>query len=206
MKANIRTALYKLIPSLLLTLLRNVIEKLTGNAALPTPPVTLANMILAGDQLEQVIEDAIHGSRLSREIRDAQVKDVRDILTKTANYVRATANGDGAILASSGFDMAKEPQPVGLPGQPANLRVMMGPKSGQTESKWRRVHGATSYKLMRSASDPSNAPKWEVVGITSKVSHVDTELESFKAYWYCVSAIGFAGEGQPCAALMGRAA
>jgi len=30
-----------LIPTLLLTLLRNVIEKLTGNAALPTPPVAL---------------------------------------------------------------------------------------------------------------------------------------------------------------------
>lgn len=206
MKANIRTALYKLIPSLLLTLLRNVIEKLTGNAALPTPPVALAAMTLAGDNLEQAIEDALHGSRLSREIRDAQVKDVRDILTKTANYVRATANGDAEILASSGFDMAKEPKKVGIPGKPTNLRVLMGQLSGQTESKWRRVHGATSYKLMRSESDPSKEPNWVVVTITSKVSHVDSDLESFKAYWYCVSAIGFAGEGEPCAALMGRAA
>ena len=66
MKANIRLLLSRLIPSLLLTLLRNVIEKLTGNAALPAPPVTLVNMGLAADELEQAIEDAIQGSRHSR--------------------------------------------------------------------------------------------------------------------------------------------
>lgn len=206
MKANIRLSLYRLIPSLLLTLLRNVIEKLTGNAALPTPPVTLANMTLAGDALEQAIEDAIQGSRHSREVRDAQVQVVRDILTKTGNYVRTTANGDAAILSSSGFTMAKMPEPIGLPAAPAELKVLMGPLSGQTEVKWRRVKGATSYQVMRSAKDPSAEANWEVVTTTSKVRFVDTDLESFRAYWYCVRAVGFAGIGEPCAALMGRAA
>ncbi len=206
MKANIRLLLSRLIPSLLLTLLRNVIEKLTGNAALPAPPVTLANMTLAGDALEQAIEDAIQGSRLSREVRDAKVLEVRAILTKTANYVRATANGDATILASSGFDMAKTPTPVGLPSKPTNLRVVMGELSGTTEVKWRRVHGATSYQVMRSEKDPSVQANWQVVKTTSTVRFTDTGLDSFKPYWYCVSAIGFAGQGEYCAPLMGRAA
>jgi len=58
------------------------------------------------------------------------VQGVRDMLTKTATYVRATANGDGVILANSGFDMAKVAQPIGLPGMPDNLKVLMGAKAG----------------------------------------------------------------------------
>ncbi len=45
-----------------------------------------------------------------------------------------------------------------------------------------------------------------VVKTTSTVSFTDRSLEPFKAYWYCVSAIGFAGQGEYCAPLMGRAA
>lgn len=206
MKANIRLLLSRLIPSLLLTLLRNVIEKLTGNAALPAPPVPLAAMNTAADALEKAIEDALQGSRYSREVRDARILEVRDILTRTANYVRATANGDATILASSGFEMARTPEPVGLPASPINLRVAMGPLSGTTLVKWRRVHGATSYQVKRSDRDPSVAANWEVVKTTSTVSFTDRGLEPFKAYWYCVSAIGFAGQGEYCAPLMGRAA
>jgi len=33
-----------------------------------------------------------------------------------------------------------------------------------------------------------------------------THLESYKAYWFCVSAIGTAGEGLQCDPAMGRAA
>jgi len=60
--------------------------------------------------------------------------------------------------------------------------------------------------VKRSDKDPSVEANWEVVATTSKVSYVDTGLESFKVYWHCVSAIGFAGEGEPCQALIGRAA
>jgi hypothetical protein len=33
-----------------------------------------------------------------------------------------------------------------------------------------------------------------------------TDLESYKAYWFCVSAIGAAGEGLQCDPAMGHAA
>ncbi|MBL7939715.1 MAG: hypothetical protein JNL43_10175 [Flavobacteriales bacterium] len=207
MKANIRLHLTRLIPSLLLTLLRNVIEKLTGNAALPTPPVSLANMSTAADTLEKAIEAAIQGSRYSREVRDAQVLEVRAILTKTANYVRTTANGDGTILASNGFDMAKEPGPIGIPAEPSRLRVTMGPETGSTLSKWGRVHGATSYQLLRTTQNPAEGEAtWTLVGTTSKCSFIDAEVETRKAYFYCVRAVGYAGIGKTCMPVMGRAA
>lgn len=46
----------------------------------------------------------------------------------------------------------------------------------------------------------------EAIGYTIKASHLVTDLESYKAYWFCVSAIGAAGEGLQCDPAMGRAA
>ena len=206
MKSNITLSLYNKIPVVLLALLNNVIEKLTGNIKLPTPPVSLTVMQTLADAYEQAVEDAQFGSQASKAARNALTKEVRAVLTKTGNYVRATANGDATILTTSGFEMSKIPEPVGLPATPENLKVLMGPLSGQTDVRWKRVHGAKSYQVLRSDANPDVAANWKVVTTTSKVRFVDSNLESFKPYWYAVSAIGFGGQGNPCAALQGRAA
>jgi hypothetical protein len=206
MKANIKTALYKLIPVALLNLLRHVIAQLTGNTALAEPPVPLEDMTTAANQLETAIERAVNGSQHDRAVRNTLVKKVRDILTKTANYVRATANGDIDILTSSGFDLAKVPERVGLPGAPQGLVVRPGELLGTIDLRWRRERGATSYKVMRSALDPSVEANWETVALTSTVHFTDTDLVGYKPYWYQVSAIGYAGEGAYSAIVMARAA
>lgn len=36
---------------------------------------------------------------------------------------------------------------------------------------------------------------WEAIGCTTRAGHLVTDLESYKATWFCVSAIGAAGEG-----------
>ena len=41
---------------------------------------------------------------------------------------------------------------------------------------------------------------------TTRITHLVDSLESFKAYWFCVSAIGTAGEGMQSDPAMGRAA
>ena len=38
--------------------------------------------------------------------------------------------------------------------------------------------------------DPNIHNEWEVVGITTKARFLLTDLESYKAYWVSVSAIG----------------
>lgn len=206
MKANIKTALFRLIPIALLALLNNVIAKLTGNAQLPSPPVDLATMTAASNELEAAIEKASNGSQHDRTVRNTLVKKVRGMLTQVANYVRTTANGDADILTSSGFEMAKVPERVGLPGAPQRLVVLMGELPGTTEVRWRRERGANTYKVMRSDKDPSVEANWEVVSLTSKVTYIDTGLVGYKSYWYQVSAIGYAGEGKASAIVMGRAA
>jgi hypothetical protein len=55
--------------------------------------------------------------------------------------------------------------------------------------------GAHGYQVWITANDPAIAANWEAIGYTTRVRHLATDLESYKAYWFCVSAIGSAGEG-----------
>lgn len=47
---------------------------------------------------------------------------------------------------------------------------------------------------------------WEAIGYSTRVRHAVTGLESYKAYWFCVSAIAAAGEGAQSDPALGRAA
>lgn len=206
MKANIKLSLSSLTAVRLLALLRNVVAKLTGNASYPTPPVALAAMTTAGDDLEQAIEEATNGSKASKEARNAIVVEVQDMLRTVADYVRMTAGGDAAMLATSGYELAKQPQPIGVPGIAREMQVRITNSKGTLELRWRAVHGAHGYQVWMTASDPNVEANWEAIGYSTRSSHLVSALESYKAYWFCVSAIGSAGEGLQCDPAMGRAA
>ena len=206
MKANIRLALFSLTAVRLLALLRNVIAKLTGNALFPNPPVTLVDMKAKGDELQVAIENATDGSKASKAARNALVLEVRAMLRRVADYVRMVANGDEAMLTTTGFEMAKQPAPVGVPGVAKDMQARMTNSKGGLELRWRSVHGAYGYQVWMTASDPNVEANWEAIGYTTRASHLVTDLESLKSYWFCVSAIGSAGEGLQCDPAVGRAA
>ncbi len=206
MKANIKLDLFRLTPLRVLALLRNVAEKLDGNANFPTPPVTPVDLAAKADALEASILEAINGSRAARAARDARVMEVRGNLRSVADYVRMVAQGDATKLTTSGFELAKRPEPVGIPGTARDMQARMTNSKGTLELRWRSVHGARGYQVWMTASDPNVEANWEAIGYTTKASHLVTDLESYKAYWFCVSAIGAAGEGLPCDPAMGRAA
>lgn len=206
MKANIKLSLSKLSAIYLLALLRNVVAKLTGNVSFPTPPVSLANMTTKGDELEAAIEEATEGSKASKEARNLLERDVRDMLYSTAMYVRSLANGDAALLATTGFELAKQPEPIGVPGITKELVAEPTNSKGIVELRWRRVRGAYSYRVWITDSDPNVHANWTELGITTRAGHFVPNLESYKPFWFKVSAIGSAGEGLDSDPAMGRAA
>jgi hypothetical protein len=77
---------------------------------------------------------------------------------------------------------------------------------GALELRWRHVHGAYGYQVWMTDSDPNVEANWQAIGYTTRASHLVSDLESLKAYWFCVSAIGSAGEGRQSDPAMGRAA
>lgn len=206
MKANIKLSLFRLTVLALLALLRNVIAKMTGNANFTTPAVTVAAMTTQADKLEAAIEAATDGSKQNRILRDVEVAATEAMLRVQADYVRMTCAGDKAKLQSSGFELVKQRQPVGVPGTPIIRSVRMTGIAQQVELKWTVQPGADSYQVRMTDKDPLIEANWQIVGITTKSRILVNKVESYKPHWFCVSAVGAAGEGAQSEPAIGIAA
>jgi hypothetical protein len=195
MKGNIKLPLDKMRPVEVLALSRNVTAKMTGNATFPTPAVKLTDMTSDADKLEVLIQEATNGSLQSKLLRDKQMGVVNAQLRAQADYVRSVCAGDRVLLESSGYTLTKQRAPIGVPGVATKMEARMTGLKGELQLNWRSVYGAHGYQLWMTDKDPAIGGNWEAVGYTTRVRHLVTDLESYKAYWFCVSAIGTAGEG-----------
>lgn len=205
-KADIKLMLSNLRPILVFQLLRRVITKMTDNPNFTTPTITIAAMMAMAEDLFAAIQNAVNGSQEDRLLRDELVEQAKSMLSEQAAYVRSVCGGNAAKLASSGFDLTKVPEPIGIPAQVANLKVKPTGLTGGLETRWDSVYGAHGYQMWTTDSDLAVAASWKSVGYTTRVSHVFTGLESQTLQWYCVSAIGAAGEGAQSGPAKNRAA
>ncbi len=207
MKANIKLPVDKMRPVDLAALALNVVANMSGNTNFATPAVPLAELATATDRLEELIQQATNGSRQSRLLRDDQLAVVKALLRAQADYVRSVCAGDRTKLESSGFELARQREPIGIPGMPQRVEARMTGLGGEVELRWRSVHGAHGYQVWMTDQDPAATnTKWQAVGFTTRVRHMVTDLEAYKAYFFCVSAIGTAGEGAKSDPALGRAA
>ncbi|MBL0127065.1 MAG: hypothetical protein IPP83_06320 [Flavobacteriales bacterium] len=206
MRANIKLALSRLRNIDLLALLRNVIAHLMANASFPAPPIPLATMTTLADDLETAIQVATNGARHDRLLRDDLAKQGRNMLRTQADYVRVQGNGDLTILESSGYPLAKFPEPVGPVGIPTIRYARMTGITGEVDVLWKGVHGADFYRLYSTDQDPADpAAKLTLLTVTGKVRFLVEGLGPFKPYWFLVSAVGAAGEGAKSDPALGRA-
>ena len=205
-KANIRLALFALRAPSLLILFRHVIAKLTGNVFFPDPPHTLAAMNTLADELETATKNALQGGLAERELRNTLVEQTRTVLTQTANYVRAEANGDRQKLSTCGFDLARSQDPIGIPTVPHIKSGTATGRTGEVDIRWTKERGAFVSKVLRCTTDPAVDPKWEEVAITTRTRYFAEGLEPYKAYWFAVTAIGAAGESAMSEPVLVRAA
>ncbi len=207
MFSNIKLSLSKLNPLAILALLRIVVIKMTGNAFFPDPAVALSEMTTAGDELETAISEAKYGGRESKIKRDGALEVVKELLRKQAAYVRSICFGDRAMLASSGYALVKDREPVEELDRPKG-EVATGTKSsGEIEVRVNRVHGAHFYKVFHSAIDPTNNEVvWTLLATTTRVRNVFKGFEPFQPQWFRVTAVGVSTESLPSDVAMGRAA
>lgn len=205
-KNNIKLLLSILRPLGILALLRHVRTAMTTNPNFPEPLVKLADMLLLADELAEAIDRATNGGKLEREKRDKLVAKAKEMLNTQANYVRAMAKGDAEVLVSSGFELQRVPQPLGVPQAPVFKLGRATGRSGELDLRWNAARGVDAFRLHISTEDPAQGGKWEEVSITTKGRFMVTDLESYKAYWFGVTAIGAAGESALSEPLMGRAA
>jgi hypothetical protein len=112
-----------------------------------------------------------------------------EALTALASYAENVTT-DAAELASAGFPLAREPQPVGVLPAPSNLIVVPG-QVGGCDLRWSRDRGTKTF-----IGEYAPAPEgpWTTIYNGTRARCTASGLTSGQQYWFRVAAIGSAGQ------------
>lgn len=114
--------------------------------------------------------------------------DLEAILKQLGLAVMAEANGDEAMLTTSGFTLTKTRE-VRYITNPGNVTLSQGISSGQMVSAVKAMNAAKSYVHQISSTLPGDDTVW--TGITSSSCKVVFEsLIPGKQYWVRVAVVG----------------
>lgn len=188
--------------AVLIAFCRNVVTKMTDNPNFETPTPTLKAVTSAIDELETANEAASDGSRIAILDRRAKKAALLSLMRQLGFYVQTEANGDKAILMSSGFHTTKVPAPIGPLAAPENLRLTQNGTSGQLQLRFKAVHGVTAGYTVQIA-EAVDGPYTDYI-TSNKSRLVITGLTPAKTYWVRVranGALGPSGWSNPASAI-----
>jgi hypothetical protein len=120
-------------------------DGITGNAAFPTPPVTMVNLEAARVDFENKISDAATGGPPDTAAKNNSRQALLGMLRQTASYVQINCNNDQATLLSSGFQAANTNRTQAPLGQPTSLVIANG-TSGQLVASVSPVKNTSLYE------------------------------------------------------------
>jgi len=172
----------------------HVEAKMTGNANFTTPSPALADIAAARVALVNALKDAVGGAHEAVARKNAAVKNVRNLLTQLSRYVNSVADNDVDKAVSSGFELAKTPDPVDKLEAPQELEARMSDYEGRIDLRWDGVRGARMYQVYMCSGDPATGP-WNVVGQCSATKFQVKDVEPNRFFSFRVSALGRIGEG-----------
>lgn len=192
-----KVGLAGLTPTALVEKGRNHIERCTGNANVTLPADFLDKLGLACDALEtanMLVRE--NGGRKDILIRDARAQELKAIIRSLAGHVDAQCEGNGVKINSTGFELHKTPQPVGVLDAPTNVRAERGNQRGEVVLRWNAKRGRTQYVVQMNSGDPKEEENWKWVASTTKIVHTIGDLETDKQYYFRVRAHSAAGRGK----------
>ena len=167
-----------------------IITKMTDNPHFPTPVPTLQAIEDALTAFTAAAMAAKTGDKVAILDRDQKKETVANLLHEETLYVMYVAKGDKVVLASSGFDLSKDPEPAPPIGKPTGLVVSTdGLNTGKAFLQVKRVKGAKAYLYEYNASEELAESGWSAVNNTRSKALV-SGLESGKRYWFRVTAMG----------------
>ena len=141
-----------------------VIKGMTGNNAFPSPPVDLAALQAALDELNAAIAAQAHGGPAATADKNNKRETLIDVLLKLGQYVQLHCGNDLAVLLSSGFSAATSTRTRTPLDKPAIVSVDNG-NTTQLLVKVSKIANARCYELRSSAIGAGGAPApWQSNG------------------------------------------
>ena len=122
-----------------------VIDAMTGNAAYPSPPVTMANLQAAKDDFTAKIAAAQSGGPPDTAAKRNSRQALIGLLRQEAGYVQLNCNNDMATLLGSGFQAQSTNRAQTPLDQPQSL-VLKNGTSGQLIANVDPVKNTSMYE------------------------------------------------------------
>jgi hypothetical protein len=180
--------------------------KMTGNVNFTTPNPTIIAVTAAREALVQAVAQAESRATADIAVRNELAAALRIMLVNLARYVNNVAGGDVDKAVSSGFDLAKKPEPSTSLAPPSKLEVRASDFEGCVDLIWKSVEDARMYQVYINAGDPSDTNKWTMVLVGSRAKARIANLVPGQYYSFRVTALGRIGEGPASDVVGGRAA
>ena len=189
-----RIGITAITPTALVEKGRNHVTMLTGNAAFPTPTPTTAALGTACTTLDDANQAYdFNRGKTEKEARDVAFAALKDLVRELAGYVQANCNNQKELIISTGFDVRRLAEPLGLRPAPANVRALVTPYPGRLELRWNGVRGRSIYAVEMTDTDPLNPAGWAPLIQTSKNRWTVEGLTSNTVYSFRVTTLGAAG-------------
>ncbi len=128
-----------------------VLAGMTGNAAFPSPPVTLTGFTSANNTFSNARVAAAQGGPADTAAKDLAREEVVRQLRLLAGYVQERAESDMAKLLSSGFDAVSSNRASAALSKPHILDVINA-GSGQLKLRVSPVQNARMYEVRQYSS------------------------------------------------------
>ena len=141
---KLRLSFVKFSDSAFLTKAEQVLQDMTGNAYFVTPIPTLADLQLAIDAYSAALVNAANLGRIYVAEKNKCREKLELLLGQLGMYVMFIANGDEAILTSSGFDLAKQRESLAITN-PGSVSLGNGISTGEMTTLVKSQPGAKSY-------------------------------------------------------------
>ena len=180
-----------------------IVTAMTGNVHYPEPWAAQVPTLEQLNSAFKAYQDAYHAS-LTRDTlkiaqRDSARQTLTDLLKRLAPYLELIAQGDTAMLATTGYglrhDIVRNSGNSPLPA-PADFRVAHGAKSGTLNVHVARLPGAGSYEVHTAQGDPALESSWQHAVSSVTATHILIEgLIPGQNYWLRVRGISSYGGG-----------
>ncbi|MGH2565682.1 MAG: fibronectin type III domain-containing protein, partial [Ginsengibacter sp.] len=166
----------------------SICNAMTGNSNFPvtTPPIAdvsdaLSSYVTAFMAAQFRDKNAVAIKNQSRETLTL-------LLIQLANSVMTIANGDKAMLVSSGFDLARDPATTPIT-KPETVILTDGVNAGELVLKVPSVKGARGYVPQYTMDPLTETSEWTRV-VTTSSKYTFRNLVPAKKYWCRVAAVG----------------
>jgi len=124
---------------------QGVVDGMTGNAAYPAPPVTMANLQTAKNDFTAKIAAAQTGGPPDTAAKNNSRQTLLGLLRQLASYVQINCNNDMALLLSSGFQAMSTNRAQSPLEQPQSPVIKNG-SSGQLVASVSPVKNTSMYE------------------------------------------------------------